>query len=241
MKTGNARTALALMSTMAIVLAVAGCSNDVVCPEFAPEALPFVLASVEERDDSSGTGTEVRVFVTAAPLPSELYVSISGTNVTGVGSATVPGLVRTLSHDLVAWQPGFRCSLNVTADNAYSTAGVTVPASPEVSAPTAITVGESLLLEWPPAVDADYYRLTAVVIVAAPPGTTELVYATRETSLVIESQELGAAGTVSGHVDAVAGPVIESGAEGNVSGDGAGFFTVSYHSESGEFDVVVSD
>jgi hypothetical protein len=241
MKTGNARTAVALLSITALALASAGCSDDVVCPEFAPEALPFVSARVEEHDDSTGTGTEVSVFVTAAPLPRDLFVSISGRNILGVGSAAEPGLLRTLSDDLVAWQPGFSCSLSVTTNYGYATAAVDVPQSPDVSAPAAITVGDPLALAWAAAAGADYYRMSATVIVAAPPGTTELVYATTETSLVIEPQELGAAGTVRGHVDAVAGPVIESGVEGNVSGDGTGFFTVSYHDDSGEFDVAVSD
>lgn len=241
MKRGNVRTALTLLPTIALVLAAAGCSDDVVCPDFSPEALPFVSASVEEHDDSTGTETEVSVFVTAAPLPYNLAVFVNGTGINTPGIAQEPGLLRTFSSDLVAWQPGLACSLSVTTNYGHATAGVTVPESPEVSAPAAITVGEPLPLEWPPVGDADYYRLTAMVIVAAPPGTTELVYATSETSLVIGAQELGEAGTVTGHVAAVAGPLIESGAEGNVSGDGAGFFTVSYHGGSGEFDVVVSD
>ena len=119
-KTGVASKALVLLILASLLSG--GCSDDVVCPEIGPEALPFISASVRERDDSSGTETEASVFCTADPLPSLLIISISGRQVDGVATPSETGLLRTLEDDLVVWRPGAVCSLNVTTNYGFASA-----------------------------------------------------------------------------------------------------------------------
>jgi hypothetical protein len=64
---------------------------------------------------------------------------------------------------------------------------------------------------------------------------------TRETSAAFSAESLSFAGAVSGFVESVAGPFPESGASGNVSGDGWGFFTVRYRDSGSAFEVILSE
>lgn len=241
MRFGNLSAAFVSTAAVCGVLALTGCSDDVVCPEPGPDAVPLVSARVVEKDDASGTGTYVSVFCTADPLPELYVVSITQRQIDEEGQAQEPGLVLTLEDSLVVWQPGSPCSLKVTTDYGFASASETVPASPEVSAPATIATGESLPLSWVPVDGADYYIVSAVVMSVTVRDTSEVVFATRETFFELPSDYFESEGVVSGQVDAVAGPFIEGGSEGNVSGAGSGFFTVAYHDSAGVFEVSVSD
>ena len=55
------------------------------------------------------------------------------------------------------------------------------------------------------------------------------------------STVISSPGVLTGWVSSVAGAFPEGGAEGNISGVGWGFFTVSYSDDAGVFAVEVSD
>mgnify|MGYP001082245646 CR=1 FL=1 len=236
----RAERPLSMASVLLIVAAamIAGCSDDVVCPEPSPDMVPFVSARVAESDESSGAATTASVFCTADPLPDYLATSISGRQVNTVEVPEEPGILRTLEDDLIVWQPGVQCSLSVTTNYGFAKSIVTVPESPEVTGPPSFSLGDSLRLYWRAAPGADYYRITADAP-ATSGGSFVLSATTRETTHVFEADVFTATGTVAGHVDAVSGPLRESGGEGNVTGLGWGFFTVDYHDSSGTFSVEI--
>ena len=64
---------------------------------------------------------------------------------------------------------------------------------------------------------------------------------TRDTFAVFLPESIVSAGVVSGLVMTVAGPFPESGAAGNISGDGWGFFSLRYQDSGSGFEVIVSD
>jgi hypothetical protein len=62
---------------------------------------------------------------------------------------------------------------------------------------------------------------------------------TRDTSVVFLPEDIEYEGTITGVVETVAGPFPESGASGNISGDGWGFFTLHQIGPESEFSVLV--
>ena len=235
----------------ALVLLSAGCSDDIVCPEAGPAGtVPYISAQVLQNSDGPDEWTRAEVVCTADPLPSLLIAFINGRMLPLVELPDGLGLLAVLDDDTVLWQPGTRCSLGVTTNYGYATAAVVVPAAAAVTAPTEISLGDTLKLAWRSVADVDYYEVSAVLIPDAgaarrgAPGsrdTLALSAATRETFAVFLPGSIVSTGVVSGFVVTVAGPFPESGAVGNIAGDGWGFFSLRYMDPGSAFDVVVSD
>jgi hypothetical protein len=233
----------------ATTLMACGCSDDLVCPEL-PDAIPYISALVVQRSgDEEGT-THAEVLCTADPLPSVLITFINGRELHVVVPPQGLDVLATMDDNLVLWQPGTRCSLEVTTDYGYATAAVDMPHAAAVTAPTEISLGDELELLWEGVTDADYYVVSAVLVTdedallhGAPGGRDTLVLSmiTRKTFAVFLPESLTSTGVVSGFVETVAGPFPESGAAGNVSGDGWGFFTLRYRDSGSAFEVIVSD
>ncbi|MCK4408909.1 MAG: hypothetical protein KAW67_02420, partial [Candidatus Eisenbacteria sp.] len=220
----------------AVVLLTCGCSDDLVCPEPAG-TLPYISALVVERPDGGDESTHAEVVCTADPLPSQLITFINGRMLPTVVLPHGIGLLASLDDDTVLWQPGTLCSLEVTTDYGYATATVVMPDAAAVTAPGEISLGDELRLFWESVTDADYYEVSAVLVTdegapmrGAPDSRDTLVLSatTRETFAVFLPGSLSSTGVVSGFVETVAGPFPESGAAGNISGDGWGFFTLRY-------------
>lgn len=211
----------------AAALAASGCSDDVVCPNLEPQAAVYVSAELVERDGQT-PATYIGVAATADPLPSLLAAFVNGTRLPDVQAQGL-GLVATLESDVVLWQPGDLCSLEVTTDYGYATSAVTLPEPALPRAPETVAPGETLVISWNRAGGADYYRIS---------GSFDAT--TRDTQYVYVIDETFPEDFVSGKVDAVAGPFPASGSEGNVSGEAWGFFTASYGDSGSFFSVSVS-
>lgn len=233
------------------IVIVGGCSDDLICPEVEPEdTTPYIRAVVAQRSGVGDESTHAEVVCTADPLPSLLIAFVNGRELPPVVPPGGLGLLASLDDDAVLWQPGTRCSLEVTTDYGYATAAVVMPDAAAVTAPAGISLGDSLRLVWGSVTGADYYEVSAVLVPDAGavmrgfPGTRDtlaLSATTRETFAVFLSASLTSTGVVSGFVETVAGPFPEGGAVGNISGDGWGFFTLRYLDPGSAFDVVVSD
>jgi hypothetical protein len=183
-------------------------------------------------------------------LLSEFIPFINGRELPVVGPTHGLDRLAELDDDLVLWQPGGRCSLAITTNYGFATATVVVPDAAAVSAPAEIFVGDELELLWESVAKADYYVVSAVLVTdegarmrgaLGSRDTLVLSAITRETSAAFSAESLSFAGAVSGFVESVAGPFPESGASGNVSGDGWGFFTVRYRDSGSAFEVILSE
>jgi hypothetical protein len=247
----SASSAVKIAGACMTLIVLAACSDDVVCPDIAPQANVYVSARIEERS-SATTGTTVRVAATADPLLSLLAVFVNETQLTDV-EADGLDLVASLDDGDVLWQPGTRCSLRVTTNYGFATSGLTVPEAADVQAPPSVAPGETLTISWSSAGGADYYmvaaRLTGTDLRkhgalpgSGPADQREELFSVATTGTVyayvvpIDAP----AGVVSGTVDAVSGPYPQSGQEGNISGDAWGFFTSSYGDSGSGFSVQIS-
>jgi hypothetical protein len=224
-----------------LLAALAGCSDDVVCPDGSSGARLYVSATVVETRGVGGDATSGAVFCSADTLPTFLIASVNAREFPDVASTGALGLTATLEDNVVAWQPGEICSLKVTTDYGVARATVTVPGSFAVSAPGAISLGEALTLSWTAAPEAGYYTVVATLTGLRTADTLSLFAATRDTIVTIPASHIAMAGTISGRVRAVAGPFPDGGAAGNVLGAGWGFFTVAFSDTAGAFDVTVND
>jgi len=229
-------------------LIAGGCSDDVVCPEgVQDDVLPHISAHATQGSDGRAEWTYAEVVCSADPLPSLLITFINGRELSGVETSGDLGLVRTLDDDVVIWQPGTRCSLEVTSDYGYATATVVVPEAPSVTAPAGIAIGDTLKIEWPAIGGADYYRVTGTFMEArgaVDPGDRDMLafsVTTRDTTTAFTTDSIASPGEFLGVVEAVAGPFPEGGMEGNISGDGWGFFTMRYSDAGSVFTVTLSD
>jgi hypothetical protein len=234
--------------------AFAGCTDDITCPEPPQEeSAPYIYAFVDQRTGGRTEWTHAEVSCTADPLPSLLIAFINGREISELESQGELGLRVTLDDDIVIWQPGTLCSLGVTTNYGYATATGVMPEGPDVIAPETISLGDTLALSWGRVSDADYYRVDATLFhVGAAPGTASpepaygsrdslsLSAVTRDTSVFFLPDEIGYEGSVVGVVEAISGPYPESGAEGNVSGDGWGFFTLRHSGPGSDFSVNVA-
>lgn len=236
-------------AAIAMALLTCGCSDDLVCPEL-PGTLPYISALVVQGSSGEAGTTHAEVVCTADPLLSTLITFINGRELHVVVPSHGFDIVATVDDDLVLWQPGVRCSLAVTTNYGFATAAVVVPSAAVVSAPAEIFLGDELELLWESVDDADYYVVSAVLIsddgapvrgAAGGRDTLALSLATRDTFAAFPAKDFTSAGVVSGLVEAVAGPFPESGAAGNISGDGWGFFTLHYQDAGSTFEVVVSE
>jgi len=231
----------ALIAAAVCAALAAGCSDEVVCPiPTQPDGLPFVSARAVEAATARADTTWVEVFVTADPLPDYVVASINTRQISQVGTADSPGLLVTLSQDAVVWVPGTRCSLKITTNYGFATAGETVPGGFQVSAPESLALGQPLVLTWLPSDDADYYALSAT-LEADLRDPVEISAAVEDTSVTIEADAIPFAGVIRGFVEAVAGPFPSVGAHGNIGGMGWGFFSIAYRDPGSVFEVSVAD
>jgi hypothetical protein len=232
----RARNMLSTLVTALILTAlVTGCADDVVCPGVGePDIEAFVTARVVEAAGAPRDTTWVEVHATADTLPTLLFASVNDRQIDDVAVDEL-GLSVSLEDDAVIWQPGTICSLRVTTNYGFATSSEAVPSGSEVTAPDAITLGDSLALAWTSAVGADYYVVRAAL------GGNEITATVRDTAAIIEAVDIPVAGTMRGHVEAVAGPFPETGGGGNIDGAGWGFFRVAYHDSGSTFEVAVAD
>jgi hypothetical protein len=222
-----------------LAAALAGCTDDVVCPDGSLNARLYVSATVVETRGVEGESASGAVFCSADTLPVFLIASVNGREFPEVVSSGTLGLTATLEDDAVAWQPGAACSLKVTTDYGVARACVVVPGSFAVSAPETIGLGEALTLSWTASPAADYYTVVATLAGGRAADTVSLLATTRDTTVTIAASDITMAGVVSGRVRAVAGPFPDGGAAGNVTGAGWGFFTVAFSDTAGAFTVTV--
>ena len=232
----------------AVLLLAGGCSDDVVCPEVVQDGVvPHISASATQGSNGRAEWTYAEVVCSADPLPSLLIAFINGRELSGIEASGDLGLVRSLDDDVIVWQPGTACSLEVTTDYGYATATAVVPEAPLVSTPAALTIGDTLRLEWPAAEGANYYRVTGVFtedpIAAGRDNRDVLAFltTTQDTTAAFTTDSITSPGEFSGVVEAVAGPFPQGGTEGNISGDGWGFFTLRYSDVGSAFTVTLSD
>jgi hypothetical protein len=239
----HGRTRLVVLVLLA-ALAAGGCSDDLTCPEIQPEDTePYISARVEQGTDGRAEWAHADVSCTADPVPSLLIAFITGREVSTPAPYDGAGLRVTLDDDVVLWQPGTVCSLGVTTNYGYATASEIVPEAVSVVAPETISLGDSLALSWNSASGADYYEVLAELNhVGAPTRgrqSVTLSATTRDTRVVFLPEDIEFEGVISGVVEATSGPFPESGMEGNVSGDGWGFFTLHQTGPESEFSVAV--
>jgi len=237
-----------LIAVAALVFLVVGCSDDLVCPE--PEPTPYISAFVTQWSDGANESTRAEIACTADPLLSGFAASINGRTVPAVVRPDGLGFLATLDADEVLWQPGTQCLLEVTTNYGSAAATVSVPAATAVTAPTEISLGDTLTLTWRSVGDIDYYEVSAVMVPDAGASmrsalgsrdTLALSAITRDTFAVFLPESIASTGIVSGFVLTVAGPFPESGTAGNISGEGWGFFSLRYMDSGSAFDVAVSD
>ncbi len=226
---------------VALAAALAGCSDDVVCPDGAAQGRQYVSAAVVETRGAGEERTSATVFCSADTLPAFLIASVNGRDFPDVVPDGALGLTATLEDDAIAWQPGSICSLKVTTDYGVARAVAPVPGSFAVVAPGTVELGEALTLSWTASAAADYYTVVATLAGARAPRTVQLFAATRDTTVTISASDITMAGVIAGRVLATAGPFPGGGAAGNVTGAGWGFFTVAFSDTAGTFDVVVND
>jgi hypothetical protein len=235
-------TAIAALGVLA-VLVVAGCSDDIVCPQFQQDVVPYISARVEQGSDGRAEWAHADVSCTADPVPTLLIAFITGREISDEAPYEGAGLRVTLDDDVIVWQPGTVCSLGVTTSYGYATSSEVVPEAVSVVAPEVISLGDTLTLFWNGAPDADYYEVYAELFhVGAPAGgrrSVTLSATTRDTRVVFLPEDIEYEGVISGVVEATAGPFPESGAVGNIAGDGWGFFTLQQTGPESEFSVVV--
>jgi hypothetical protein len=229
-----------IAAALVLAAAAAGCSDDVVCPiDTAPDQTPFVSARVVEAALARGDTTWVQVYATADSLPTLLFVSINDRQIDSVTVDEDFGLVVSLEEDVIVWQPGTRCSLKVTTNYGFATSSEVIPSGFAVAAPGTVLLGEPLVLRWSPADDADYYRIRWLLEGGG--EGSEIAATVRDTSVTVEPEDIASAGTIRGHVEAVAGPFPQTGTEGNIGGAGWGFFTTAYRDPASAFEVTVAD
>lgn len=228
-------------------LLAGGCSDDLTCPVVEPaDTLPYISASVVQHADDREGSTHAEVVCTADPLPSLLIAFINGRELPYAGPSGGLSALAMLDDDTVVWRSGVSCSLEVTTDYGYATATAVVPDAVVVIAPAEISLGDTLTLTWERATGADYYEVSGVLASAAgasAPGsrdTLTLSATTRDTFAVFTPEAVALEGIAVGTVTAVTGPFPESGAAGNVNGDGWGFFTLRFTDPGSSFAVVVS-
>jgi hypothetical protein len=209
-------------------LLAVGCTDDVVCPEPNGSADgPYISARVSERVDEDGGATSVTVFCAGDPVPSLFVVYVGDTELPEAVPADEPGLVTTLDEAGLLCEPGTRCSLKVTTNYGFAGAGTDVPSAFAVDAPETIVLGETLPLTWHPSEGADYYVVT--FLLTGPVDTVAVSEIVADTMVTFGTSVLTTAGELVGQVEAVAGPIPDVGAQGNISGAGWGFFAVAYH------------
>jgi hypothetical protein len=240
--TKRARIVAASLLSVALaaaIFAAAGCSDDVTCPEPGPEAL-YVSGLLEVKGDGRGESTRVEVFCSADPRPDTLVVLVNLRTLAVEEAPGGLGFVATLEDTVVIWQPGTECLLKVIPPGLFASSTVALPSSFAVTAPAQVALGETLRVFWDPSEDADYYVVSAILD-GGSRDQVELSATVAETSVTFLSADLPFPGDITGRVEAIAGPFPDGGSEGNVTGDGWGFFRASYRDAASAFEVEVTD
>jgi hypothetical protein len=227
---------LAVLALLVVVV-LAGCSDDITCPdcEDAPDK-PFVSAHVRQRGGDQPS-TVATLTVGGDPVPATLVASV---NYREFGEETLvdgPLLSATLEDDAVIWQPGTPCTLRVSTDAGFARASAVAPSAPSVWAPATVTLGDSLVVSWSAADDADFYSLRAVLREGVDSLVVEV--SVEDTLYVFMPDALTMSGELTGVVASVSGPLPAAGANGNVTGEGWGFFSVSYETDNSRFAATV--
>jgi hypothetical protein len=228
-------TRAAAIVALASLSVTTGCSDEVVCSD---DTTPYVSARVEQVGAARAGSTYVEAYCSNDPLPGMFDVSVSDRELPDpVEAPDQLGLLTSLTETLVIWQPGTNCLLEVATEFGIATALETVPGPFEVAAPGTIAVSETLTVSWTASEDADYY-----VVEAWHAGSASVIdVAVEGTATSFTPSELPGSGLLSGRVRAVAGPFPSAGTSGNVTGEGWGYFTVSYRDAGGDFEVVLVD
>ncbi len=149
------------------------------------------------------------------------------------------GFLMALSDTQVVWQPGTSCPLEVTTEFGIASSQEVVPGAFVVTAPQTTILGSQLTLSWTESTSADYYRLQATL--EGPRGSSDLDIAIEGTSVSLNETEVPSTGTLSGRIWAVSGRFPQSGAAGNVAGEGWGYYSIAYRDTATEFEVAVID
>ncbi len=221
------RSAACAILAFLLACSLVSCSDDIVCPTNTMVIAPSIAGSVLESRLADGDSTVVRVRCLADPLPDEFVVFVSGRELDRVDLISPITLVASLDDDDIVWQHGQGCSLRVNTETGLSTATEDVPGGFSVRQPAEIALGETLRVTWTPSEGADYYDVRCVV--SATGDSLVLERSVPDTVVMFGPDEVTLAGTVAGWVRATAGPFPDGGTDGNVSGVGWGYFTVSYY------------
>lgn len=227
-----------MMAALA-ALSLASCSDDIVCPEDTLIVAPAITASVVESRLAEGDRTSVSVRCVATPLPDEYVVFVSYQRLWDIEVETPLALVATLDTTSIVWQHGVGCTLRVNIDTEFATATEVVPGAFEVEPPADIALGDTLRLSWTSADDADYYTARCIIRDARGDSLV-LVRSVADTTVTWIPDEVEMAGMASGWVQASTGPFTDGGTDGNITGEGWGFFTVSYYDTLCLFDFEVN-
>jgi len=223
-----------------VAMSLASCSDDIVCPDDTIIVAPSITASIVESRLADGDHTSVDVRCVADPLPNDYAVFVTGRQIDDIEIVSPLALLAMLDDDTIVWQHGVACSLRVITDVGVATATELVPGAFAVEQPADITVADMLRLSWEPAADADYYTVR-FVIRGARDDSLVLQRSVVDTAVSFDPEEIALPGVASGYVRAVAGPLPDGGTDGNLSGEGWGFFTVSYYDSLCLFEFTVAD
>ncbi|MBD3367110.1 MAG: hypothetical protein GF405_02905 [Candidatus Eisenbacteria bacterium] len=225
------------ITLLLVAFGAGGCSDDITCPDADDAAArPSIRAFVRQTTLGS-PATTATITVGADPVPSLLIASVNYRDFGEPELIDGPLLRATMEEEQVVWQPGTPCTLRVSTDSGFARAPAVVPEAASVSAPATVSLGDSLALHWSLSADADYYAVRAVV--RSGPDSLVIETTTVDTSLVIAAQDLSMTGELAGVVSAVSGPLPAQGSSGNVTGEGWGFFSVSYETGDSSFEVEV--
>ena len=223
-----------------VATSLVSCSDDIVCPGETVVVAPSITAAVVQSRLTGGDHTSVTVHCVADPLPGDFAAFVSGRQITDVDITSPLALLATLDDDDIIWQHGAVCSLRVITDAGVATATELVPDAFAVEPPEDIAITDTLSLSWEPSDNADYYTVRWVIHGA---GNDSLVLQRSVTDTVVsfDPDDITLAGTASGWVRATTGPIPDGGTDGNITGEGWGFFTVAYYDSLSVFEFSVAD
>jgi len=223
-----------------VAMGLASCSDDIVCPDDTIIVAPAITASIVESRLAAGDHTSVGVLCVADPLPNDFAVFISGRQIDDVALVLPLALHAALEDDDIVWQHGQDCSLRVITDVGVATATEVVPGAFAVEPPSDIAVTDTLNLSWSSADGADYYAVRCVIR-SARDDSLVLERSVVDTTVSFGPDDITLSGSASGWVRATAGPLPDGGTDGNIAGEGWGFFAVSYYDSLCLFEFSVTE
>jgi len=219
---------LFMMVLIVLVLCIASCSDDIVCPDDTIIVAPSITAAVVESRLVAGDHTTVDVRCVTDPLTDDFAVFVTGRQIEDVQLDSPLALVASLEETDIIWQHGQECSLRVITDSGVATAIEVVPGAFAVEPPGDLSLGDTLRFRWSGSDNADYYTVRCVIM-GARGDSLVLERSVTDTTAAFAPDEIDMAGSAAGWVRATTGPFTDGGTAGNVTGEGWGFFTVSYY------------